>query len=133
MQLSQLRVGKLRAVAGKLSAQMTRLACHLLGALEEPFGLAARLLALLDLLVNRQESPGIFEQPAAALKARPLPGCVQSLDLGAGELVPDDLFGQPLAGLPVDTYQRHQGFDRCLGGDLAAADRLLNRRRKLAH
>lgn len=47
--------------------------------------------------------------------------------------MPGDLLSQPLASLAVDTGQRNQGSHRRLGRDLAAADRLLDRQRKLAH
>jgi hypothetical protein len=132
-QLGQLRAGKLREVSAKLSVEMAGLACEALGALEQALGLAQGLLALLELLLQAQEGTGIFEQSLTTLRTRRLPARVQRLDFAGGELLLHDLLGQSLAGFRSASGQRHQGFHRRLHGDLSLADRLLNRRRKLAH
>lgn len=120
-------------MSGNLAAEIARLARQPLGAPKESLGLAKGCLALLELLLKTQEGPGIFEQSTATLPARGKPAAVESLDLGTGELVPDDLLGQPPAGFQVDPGQRHQGFHRRLGWDLATADQVLDREGKLAH
>ena len=116
-----------------LSAQTSGAARQALGALEDALALALRALALLERLLQTQKSSRVLQQPAASLTPRRQPAGIHRLDLGAGELVPHDLLGQLAAGLPVQARQRHQGFHRGLGGDLTAADRLLDRDRKLAH
>ena len=133
MQLGELQGRKLRLMSRNLAAEISRLTRQPSGALEESLGLTQDFFALLEPLLQTQESPRIFEQSAATLKARCEPAGVESLDLVSRQLVLNDLFGQPLAGLAVDPGQRNQGFHRRLGRNLAAADRLLNRERKLAH
>ena len=43
----------------------------------------------------------------------------------------NDLLGQALAGLSIETGQRNQSSHPSLGRDLAFADRLLNRQGKI--
>lgn len=118
---------------GNLLAELSRLSRESFGALQESLWLAKGILALREFLLQTQEGTGIFEEPAATLLPRLAPAGVQSLDLGTGELLPHDLLGQPLAGFAVVSGQRNQSFHRRLGGDPTAADRLLDRERKLVH
>lgn len=57
------------------------------GALHEPLALVLGFLALLELLVQAQKGPGLFQQPAATLAARRQPAGIEGLDLPAGQLV----------------------------------------------
>jgi len=112
---------------------MSHLARQPLGTPQESLGLAKGCLALFELLLQTQESPGIFEQPAATLPARRQPSVVDGLDLGTRELLSDNLIGEPMADGAVDPGQRNQRFHRRLSGDTAVADRLLDTQRKLVH
>jgi hypothetical protein len=60
-QFGQLRTGKLRLVSAQLSVKMAGLAREALGALQQALGLAQGLVPVLELLLQAQESPGIFE------------------------------------------------------------------------
>lgn len=60
-------------MSAKLPVKMAGLACEAFGALQQPLRLTQGLVTLLELLLQTQEGPGIFEQPLAALRARRLP------------------------------------------------------------
>ena len=132
-QLGQLWTGKLREMSGNLVVEMACLGRQALGALQESLRLAKGLFVLLELFQRTQEGTRIVEESAAAVAARREPAGIEGLDLGAGELLPRDLLGQPLAGFQIEASQRNQGFHRRLGGDLTLTDRLLNRQREIAH
>ncbi len=133
LQLGQLRGRKLRLTPGNLAPEISRLARQPTGALKQLLRLTSELLALLEPLLETHKGAGIFEQAAAPLRASREPPGVEDLDLASRQFLLNDLLSQPLAGVAVDSGQRHQGFHRRLGRDLAAADRLLDRQRKLAH
>lgn len=126
-QPAALRTGKFADKLGKLPGQALSVECQALDALDEELRLREVLLGLGQLLAQPQVGARIVEKALSPLGAGLLPGAIEGLDLGAGELVARNRPRHLLTGVGVGPDQGDEHLHRRLGRDLAPADRLLDR------